>query len=368
MKKVISVAASAQNLLKIAPIERAFKKYKKDFKHIICHVGPGVDEQSSLTTFAALDMADSDYYISCGAGSAISQTSISMLEFEKVLLEERPDLVLLSGHQNAMLGCGIAASKMNIPIAHIDAGLRNFDKNSHEEVNRILTDTLSDYHFVSEHSGMKNLRDEREDTKNIFFVGNTLVDSLELYWSDMEESEVFENLGIGEEEYLLVTFSENENIDNPKRLSEITAMLQRLAERCLILWPSDEIVQKRILETGLIKAGDGRLLLIPMQEYTDFLALMYHAEGVITDTSEIQEETTYLGAQCITIKKFTERIVTLDVGTNNLTGTDLEKAEKAINDLLDGVTKPGRIPEHWDGKASRRIVDIIVEQIGEETD
>ena len=368
MKKVISVAASAQNLLKIAPVERAFKKYRKEFKHIICHVGSGADEQASLTTFAGLDMADSDYYISCGNGSAVSQTSISMLEFEKVLLAEKPDLVLLSGHQNSMLGCGIAASKMNIPIAHIDAGLRNFDKNSHEEVNRILTDTLSDYHFVSEHSGMKNLRDEKEDTNNIFFVGNTLVDSLELYWSDMEESEVFENLGIGEEEYLLVTFSEPENIDNPVRLAAITEMLQKMAERCLILWPADEKTQEKIRATNKLKDSNGGLLLIPMQAYTDFLALMYHAEAVVTDTGEIQEETTYLGAQCITIKKFTERIVTLDVGTNQLTGFDLERAEKFISDVLDGSNKPGRIPEMWDGKAARRIADIIVEQIGEAGD
>ncbi len=366
MKKVISFAATPQNLLKITPIDKAFKKYRKEVKHIICHAGYEEDEKTSLSSFEDLDFPKTSHYIPVGYGSHAAQTAKTMLEFEKILLEEKPSLVILSGYQDATLACGITASKMQIPIAHIDAGLRSFEKYSSEEINRILTDVLCEYHFVSEHSAMKNLRDEGMDNDNIHFTGNTLVDALELYWSDMEESEVLDDLDLGEENYILATFHHRDNLDSEENMQYITDMISRLSEKCRVVWllPANHY-NKVAGESKTKKLPAGVTLTGPLP-YIDFLALMHNSEAVITDSEGIQEETTYLSAQCITVKKYTERIVTLDVGTNQLVGFDFEKAEKAAEDILKGTLKPGRVPEMWDGKAARRIVEILMEEIERE--
>jgi UDP-N-acetylglucosamine 2-epimerase (non-hydrolysing) len=365
MKKIISFAASPQNLLKITTLDKAFKKFRKEVKHLILHAGYEEDEKTSLSSFEDLDFPRTHHYINIGLGSHAAQTANTMLQVEKFLSEENPDLVILSGYQDATLACGITASKMQIPIAHIDAGLRSFEKYSAEEINRILTDVLCEYHFVSEHSAMKNLRDEGMD-KNIHFTGNTLVDALELYWSDMEESDVREDLKLGDDSYILVTFHQSENFENEENLQELVEMIKNLAEKCRIVWLLPARYHQKI-KTRYEKLAKNLTISGPLP-YIDFLALLYDAEGVITDSEGIQEETTYLGAQCISVKKYTERIVTLDVGTNQLVGHDFEKAEKAAEDILKGVLKPGRIPEMWDGKAAKRIVDILMDEIEEEED
>jgi len=363
MKKVISFAATPQNLLKISAIDKAFKKYRKEVKHLICHAGNEEDEKASLSSFEDIDFPRTSHYISIGFGSHAAQTAKTMLDFEKVLLEESPDLVILSGHQDATLACGITASKMQIPIAHIDAGLRSFEKYNPEEINRNLTDVLCEYHFVSEHSAMKNLRDEGEDSDNIFFTGNPLVDVLEMYWSDMEESTVRDTLKLGDENYILATFHHKENLERKQNLAEIKEMIKRLSKTCKVIWLLPDYAHKKLIKKGLDKELAPGVLLSGPIPYIDFLALMYDAEVVITDSEGIQEETTYLGAQCITVRKYTERIVTLDVGTNQLVGFDFEKAEKLAEDVLKGILKPGRIPEMWDGKAAKRIVEVLIDEM-----
>lgn len=366
MKKVISFAASPQSLLKITSIDKAFKKYRKNVKHIILHAGYEDDEATSLSSFEDIDFPKTSHYIPVGYGSHAAQTARTMLEVEKFLLQEKPDLIILSGNQDATLACGITASKMEIPIAHIDGGLRSFEKYNSEEINRILTDNLCEYHFVSEHSAMKNLRDEGLNSNNIHFTGNSLVDALELYWSDMEESEVLTKLGLGEENYLLVTFHQPENLENEENLKDIRNMIERLAEKCKVVWLLPSQFYQKLIKTKTLKTLPFNVLIADTLPYVDFLALLYNAEVVITDSEGIQEETTYLSVQCITTKKYTERIVTLDVGTNQLVGFDFEKAEKVAEDILKGTVKPGRIPEMWDGKAAKRIVDILMEEIEED--
>lgn len=366
MKKVISFAASPQNLLKITSIDKAFKKYRKEVKHLICHAGYEEDERTSLSSFEDLDFPKTAHYMPVVYGSHAAQTANTMLQVEKILLEEKPDLVILSGYQDATLAFGITASKMQIPIAHIDAGLRSYEKYNSEEINRILTDVLCEYHFVSEHSAMKNLRDEGSDSGNIHFTGNTLVDALELYWSDMEESEVLDKLKLGDDSYLLATFHQADNLDDEENLQEIIAMIKRLSEKCKVVWLLPGYIHKRFTKENRIKGLPKDVLPIGPLPYIDFLALMYGAEAVITDSEGIQEETTYLSVQCITVKKYTERIVTMDVGTNQLVGFDFEKAEKAAADVLKGTLKPGRVPEMWDGKAAKRIVEILIEEMEQE--
>jgi len=365
MKKVISFAASPQNLLKISSIDKAFKKHRKDVKHIICHAGYEEDEKTSLSSFEDIEFPRTTHYIQVGYGSHAAQTAKTMLAVEKILVDEKPDLVILSGFQDATLACGITASKMEIPIAHIDAGLRSFEKYSSEEINRILTDVLCEYHFVSEHSAMKNLRDEGFDN-NIHFTGNILIDALELYWSDMEESNVREQLNLGDENYILATFHEEDNLENEENLQEIFDMIIRLSAKCKTVWLLPGNLHNRISHDARYQNLPHTVVLTGPLPYIDFLALLYDAEVVITDSDSIQEETTYLSAQCITVKKYTERIVTLDVGTTQLVGFDFEKAEKAAEDVLKGVHKPGRVPEMWDGKAARRIVEILMDDVERE--
>ncbi len=367
MKKVISFAASPQNLLKISSIDKAFKKHRKEVKHIICHAGYEEDERTSLSSFEDIEFPRTTHYIPIGYGSHAAQTAKTMQAVEKILLEEKPDLIILSGNQDATLACGITASKMHIPIAHIDAGLRSFEKYNSEEINRILTDVLSEYHFVSEHSAMKNLRDEGLDN-NIHFTGNTLVDVLELYWSDMEESTVREKLNLGDENYILATFHQPENLEDEENLQDIFDMIIRLSAKCKTVWLLPGNLHQRISNDNRYYNLPASVVLTGPLPYIDFLALLYDAEVVITDSEGIQEETTYLSAQCITVKKYTERIVTLEVGTTQLVGFDFDKAEKAVEDVLKGTLKPGRVPEMWDGKAARRIVDILMDEMEREID
>jgi UDP-N-acetylglucosamine 2-epimerase (non-hydrolysing) len=363
MQKIISIASTPQNLVKLATIDKALKKYRKDVKNIICFFGPEKDERTSLGTFVDLDLPRTHWYVSYGEGSDVEQAATAMLEFEKILKEEKPSLVFLSGHENATLACGITASKMNITLAHIDAGLRNFDRASHEEMNRVLIDTLCDYHFVSEHSGMKNLRDEGEENNNIFFTGNSLVDSLESYWNEIQESGIVKKLNLESKDYIVSSYYHPENLSSLTRMTEIVDKLNKLSEKCTIVWPLSQMEKNSLIGFMLDTKINPNIMLTEMIPYIEFLGLLYKSKAVMTDTSEIQEETTYLGVQCITIRKFTERIVTLDVGTNHLVGMDADRAEKVAEDILDGTTKPGRVPEMWDGKSGKRIAEITVEQI-----
>jgi UDP-N-acetylglucosamine 2-epimerase (non-hydrolysing) len=325
MKKVISFAASPQNLLKVTTIDKAFKKYRKEVKHIIIHAGYEEDEKISLSSFEDIDFPRTHYYINIGLGTHAAQTANTMLQVEKILSDEKPDLVILSGYQDATLACGITASKMQIPIAHIDAGLRSFEKYNSEEINRILTDVLCEYHFISEHSAMKNLRDEGMDT-NIHFTGNTLVDALELYWSDMEESIVREELKLGDENYLLVTFHQSETFEDEENLQELVEMIRRLSNKCHIVWllPARYYQQiiKRFSDLGKNVTISGPL------PYIDFLALLYDAEAVITDSEGIQEETTYLSASVSVLKSIPNALLPLMWERINWWVTILKKQKK----------------------------------------
>ncbi len=363
MYKVLSIASTPQNLVKLSSIDKALKKHRKGIKNIICFFGPEKDEIDSLNTFANLNLPRTHWYIDYGEGTEVEITAKSMLEFEKILKEEKPSLVFLSGHEVSTLACAITASKLNIKLAHIDAGLRSFDRSSHEEMNRIVIDTLCDYHFVSEHSGMKNLRDEGEENDNIYFTGNALVDSLDLYWDDIKNSDIVKKIGLNSLDYVVVFFQHYENLGSLDRMTEIVEKLNRLSKKCTVVWPMSQLEKNSMIGFMLDKKLSKNVKVIDMQPYVDFLSLLYNSKAVMTDTSEIQEETTYLGVQCITIMKFTERIVTLDIGTNHLVGYDAERAEKTTEDILGGTLKPGRIPEMWDGKAGKRIADITIAEI-----
>jgi UDP-N-acetylglucosamine 2-epimerase (non-hydrolysing) len=366
MKKIISVVGARPNFIKIAPLARAFKKYKKEVNHLICHTGQHFDQRMSEIFFDQLQMPRPDFNLGVGGGSHAEQTARIMLGLEQVLSEECPDLVIVPGDVNSTLAASLVASKMGIPIAHIEAGLRSFDKTMPEEINRIVTDVVSDYLFVTEHSGISNLRAEGMDESKIHFVGNTMIDTLDAHYETIEACGITAEMGLTQGQYIVGTFHRPSNVDEPEALKELIQTLSQLAKERTLVFPVHPRTRKNIKKYGLDKKMPKGLIITEPLGYIEFLSLMRYAELVITDSGGIQEETTYMGVQCITVRKNTERPVTIDVGTNHLVGTIMEKVEKTAMDILGGTTKPGRIPELWDGKAARRIAEIIVTSLEEE--
>ncbi len=361
MKKILSVVGARPNFIKIAPLAKAFKKYRKEVRHLLCHTGQHFDKRMSEIFFEELKMPKPDFNLGVGGGSHASQTARIMLELEKVITREKPDLVVVPGDVNSTMAAALVASKMGIPVAHVEAGLRSFDKTMPEEINRIVTDVVSDFLFVTEHSGMHNLRDEGVDDSKIFFVGNTMIDSLDAHWDALEANTITDRLGLTKGGYIVATFHRPTNVDKKENLSDIMETMGKLSGERKLVFPVHPRTRKNINVFGLDKHIPNSLILAEPLGYLEFLSLMRYAELVITDSGGIQEETTYMGVQCITVRKNTERPVTIDVGTNQLVGISMEKVERTAMDILGGTTKPGRIPELWDGKAAKRIAEIIME-------
>ena len=362
MIKVISVVGARPNFMKVAPIYRAFQKYSSKVKHLICHTGQHYDKKMSKVFFEDLELPHPDFYLDVGSGSHAEQTAKVMIEFEKTLLKEKPELVIVVGDVNSTVACTLVASKLNIKTAHIEAGLRSFDRTMPEEINRLLTDTISDFLFVSEGSGVKNLAREGIPSEKIFFVGNVMIDSLIYNITKTNSSSIMKKFGLTPSEFILVTLHRPSNVDSEEFIEDLINLFDKLAQKRKILFPVHPRTKKNFLDYGF-NPGNKNVLLTDPIGYIDFLTLTKNAELIITDSGGIQEESTYLGVQCITVRNNTERPVTVNVGTNHLVGTDLKKVEKVAKKILDGVKKKGKIPKLWDGKTAERIAKIIVSKI-----
>ncbi|GBD89452.1 UDP-2,3-diacetamido-2,3-dideoxy-D-glucuronate 2-epimerase [bacterium BMS3Abin04] len=362
MKKVISVVGARPNFMKIAPIHRAFQKYKNHVKHLICHTGQHYDEKMSKVFFDDLELPKPDFYLGIGSGSHAEQTAKVMIEFEKILIQEKPDLVLVVGDVNSTIACSLTAAKLHIKIVHVEAGLRSFDKMMPEEINRVLTDSISDYLFVTEKSGMENLMHEGVPDSKVFFVGNVMIDSL-AYYLNKTNGAMLSKFGLEPGKYVLVTLHRPSNVDSKEQLTKLINMLNRVSEKRKVLFPIHPRTLKNLKEYNLLDEDNKNLILTDPIGYIDFLSLTKNAELILTDSGGIQEESTYLGVQCITLRTSTERPVTVEIGTNQLLGTDLNKAELAANLVLEGNKKQGRIPDLWDGKAAERITEILVDEL-----
>ena len=362
MKKIISVVGARPNFMKVAPVHRAFQKDSDKVEHLICHTGQHYDEKMSKIFFDDLGLPHPDFYLGVGSGSHAEQTARVMIEFEKTLLKEKPELVIVVGDVNSTVACTLVAAKLYIRTAHIEAGLRSFDRTMPEEINRLLTDAISDFLFVSEESGLKNLEKEGIPKEKVFFVGNVMIDSLIYNLSKAGSSGVMKEFGLNPSEFILVTLHRPANVDSEEFIKNLINLFDTLAEKRKILFPVHPRTKKNFLDFGFNPESDGVLLTDPIG-YVDFLALTKNAELIITDSGGIQEESTYLGVQCITVRDNTERPVTTAIGTNHLVGTNLKEVEKAAIEILNGNKKKGKIPELWDGKTAERIAKIIVDKI-----
>ncbi len=364
--KIISIVGARPNFMKVAPIQKAIENYNKSagkkIKHLICHTGQHYDEKMSKIFFEDLELPRPDFYLGVGSGSHAEQTAGVMIEFEKVLVSEKPDLIIVVGDVNSTVACSLVAAKMGTKIAHVEAGLRSYDREMPEEINRLLTDQLADYLFVTEKSGVENLLKEGIDKKKIFFAGNVMIDSLIHYLPAADNSIILDEMGLKHSGYVLVTMHRPSNVDDAENLKQIMHTLNRIAGLKKVVFPVHPRTMKNIKDLNLNSDSSKNILLTDPVGYIDFIALIKNAELLVTDSGGIQEETTYLGVQCITVRNNTERPVTVEVGTNQLIGTDLGKVEAAAKQVLNGKKKKGKIPDKWDGHAAERIVEVLMKE------
>jgi UDP-N-acetylglucosamine 2-epimerase (non-hydrolysing) len=363
IKKVISVVGARPNFMKIAPIHFEFLKYKDKIRHLICHTGQHYDEKMSRIFFDELGLPKPDFYLGIGSGSHAVQTAGVMVAFEKILLEEKPDMVVVAGDVNSTIACSLVAVKMRIKVAHVEAGLRSWDRDMPEEINRILTDSISDLLFVTEDSGMQNLKKEGIADEKVFFTGNVMIDSLASNLHRIEASGILKELQLDPSKYIVATIHRPSNVDHPDSLAGILRLLGKYAKGRKVVFPVHPRTRSNIKNFGLEQELVPELILTEPIGYIDFLSLVKNAGLIITDSGGIQEESTYLGVQCITLRDNTERPVTVSHGTNHLAGTDIAKVDKVVAEVLEGKVKKGSIPPLWDGKAAERICRQLVNAV-----
>jgi UDP-N-acetylglucosamine 2-epimerase (non-hydrolysing) len=360
LKKIISVVGARPNYMKVAPIHRAFQKYSDQVQHLICHTGQHYDVNMSKIFFEELELPQPDFYLGVGSGSHAEQTAKIMIEFEKVLIQENPDLVIVVGDVNSTIACSLVAVKLGIKVAHVEAGLRSFDRTMPEEINRLLTDQIADYLFVTEKSGIENLKNEGIPDEKIFFVGNTMIDSLVHYLPKIENSTILDDLSLKPREYIVVTLHRPSNVDNPENLVKIFNEFKKIAEKIKIVFPIHPRT-KRTLHSANIDYEHPNILLIEPVGYISFIKLVKNSLIVLTDSGGIQEETTYLKIPCLTLRKNTERPITAEIGTNKLIGIEYNKIAEECFETINNPPKNSQIPPLWDGKAAERITAKVIE-------
>ena len=352
------VVGARPNFMKAAPLMREFAR-RGGIETRLVHTGQHYDKNMSKIFFEDLELPEPDIYLGVGSGSHAEQTARVMVEFEKIVLADRPDLIIVVGDVNSTIACSITGSKLWIPVAHVEAGLRSFDLAMPEEINRMVTDILSRFCFTTSPEAEINLKREGVGEERIFFVGNIMIDSLLHYIDRAGGTEILENLGLAPKEYMLVTLHRPSNVDDPGELRELFVMLSRLAERMPVVFPIHPRTKKMLDSADPQIVLSDRLMLIEPVGYLDFIGMMRSAGIVVTDSGGIQEETTVLGVPCVTVRENTERPITIELGTNILAGTDPEKVEAAVTDLIDRGIGEHSLPPLWDGKTAGRIADVL---------
>ena len=353
--QILHVVGARPNFMKVAPVHRALAS-RAGVKQMLVHTGQHYDVNMSDVFFQQLSIPMPDVNLGVGSGSHGKQTAEIMIGFEALVQERRPDLVLVYGDVNSTAAAALVCAKLGIRIGHVEAGLRSFDRTMPEEINRLVTDQLSDMLFTPSEDGDQNLEKEGIAKEKIFLVGNVMIDTL------VRLLPLAEKVSLDElpQEYALVTLHRPSNVDEPASLRKLLEALAKISSRIAVVFPVHPRTRQRIKDVAVNLPASDKLLLLEPKPYIDFLALQRRATAVITDSGGIQEETTYLGIPCITVRENTERPVTVSEGTNVLVGRDLERLRSELEKILDGKRKPHRIPALWDGKASERIAKIIV--------
>ena len=381
--KIILVCGARPNFMKVAPIIRAINKHNASSKGnpiepILVHTGQHYDYEMSQVFFQDLELPEPDVYLGVGSGTHAEQTGKVMIELEKVLLKEKPDLVVVVGDVNSTLAAALAAVKLHISAAHVEAGLRSYDRTMPEEINRLLTDQISDYLFTHSRDADENLKREGIPQEKIFFVGNVMVDSLLFNKARADQSQILAQLKLAEEGYALLTLHRPSNVDEKHSLTNIMSAITKIAESIPVVFPAHPRTQKRLREFNLnpsstvIASPDllgawqsqSNVLITSPLSYLDFLKLEMYAKLVMTDSGGIQEETTVLNVPCLTLRDTTERPITITQGTNVLVGNSPQKIIEEASKILDAKSpitnnKSPQPPPLWDGMTAERIVEIL---------
>ena len=353
---ILHVVGARPNFMKAAPVIAALEEYD-DVSQALIHTGQHYDANMSRVFFDQLGLPQPDINLEVGSGSHAQQTSQIMARFELVVLDHKPDLVLVYGDVNSTVAAALVCTKMRIPVGHVEAGLRSFDRTMPEEINRLLTDQIADLLFTPSADGNQNLAREGVPPEKVHLVGNVMIDTLVRL---LPRAEVPAHITLPDR-YVLVTLHRPSNVDDPAMLRRIMETLRSIGRDLPVIFPIHPRTRQRIAqaEFGLNVASQDGLRLFEPVGYLQFLALQRRATVVITDSGGIQEETTYLGVPCLTVRQNTERPITVTTGTNILVGQDMGHLQTEVAHILEGNAKQGQIPPLWDGQAAERIANII---------
>ena len=362
--KIINIAGARPNFMKIAPLMDAFAE-TDGIEPMLVHTGQHYDEKMSDLFFRQLGIPAPDINLGVGSGSHAVQTADIMKAFEPVVQAEKPDAVLVVGDVNSTIACGLVAVKLGVTLIHVEAGLRSFDRTMPEEINRILTDAISDMLFVTEPSGRQNLLCEGVDPEKIFFVGNVMIDTLLKNKARADASGILGELGVEPGRYAAVTLHRPANVDDPVVFGRLLDAIDVVQRDMPVIFPIHPRTRKNLASLHLAERVEGMtaLKLLDPIGYLDFLKLTSSARLVLTDSGGIQEETTILKVPCLTLRENTERPITAEVGSNTVVGTESEAIVSAYRKIMDGSARRAEIPDLWDGQAARRIAGILAEKL-----
>ena len=364
MLKILNIVGARPNFMKIAPIYAEMKRRESEFSPFIVHTGQHYDERMSAFFFDDLGMPEPDVYLGVGSGSHAEQTAKIMLKFEPVVWREKPDWVVVVGDVNSTIACALVCSKLGVRVAHVEAGLRSRDRTMPEEINRILTDSISDLLLTPSADANENLAAEGICEKKVKLVGNVMIDSLLHNLELAKSSKISEELELTEKEYAVLTLHRPSNVDERDTFAGIIDALLEISAEIPIVFPAHPRTTGRIEEfgfSGMIERSDLRI--IEPLGYLDFQKLMSGARFVLTDSGGLQEETTALGIPCLTLRENTERPITIEMGTNVLVGTDGEQISKGAFEILSSsdAVENAQVPPLWEGKTAGRICEALLE-------
>jgi UDP-N-acetylglucosamine 2-epimerase (non-hydrolysing) len=359
--KIDVIAGARPNFMKIAPIIDAIKtaqNEQKDISYRLIHTGQHYDKKMSDDFFVQLGIPQPDVNLGAGGGTQAEQTAAIMIGYERLLMDSKSDLCLVVGDVTSTMACAIVAKKMNMKVAHVEAGIRSFDVSMPEEINRMVTDAITDYFFTTSTTANRNLRKAGISNDRIFFVGNTMIDTLKKNINRLQEPPIWNYANLTKHNYIVLTLHRPANVDNSEKFEALMLQILINAHDTPIIFPVHPRTAK-IIES--LKLENSNLYLAEPMSYLEFNYLVRYAKAVITDSGGITEETTYMKVPCITLRDNTERPETVTMGSNELIGTNPDAIRPTLDDLFAGKWKKGKIPPLWDGKTGKRIVSKLME-------
>ena len=361
-KTILSVVGARPNFLKVAPLHQEFLKHRDRLQSLIVHTGQHYDAAMSDAFFQDLELPKADFHLEAGSASHSVQTARVMMRFEEVVESVRPDSVVVFGDVNSTLACALVCAKEHVPLAHVEAGLRSFDRRMPEEINRLLTDQVSDILFVTERAGVENLLREGVAPDRIHLTGNIMIDALMQFEAKADRSSILQALQIQPRNYFVMTLHRAGNVDSRETLAQLVPLIGRIGARAPVVFPVHPRTSRKLEEFGFLnelRSAPGVQLTEPLG-YLDFLCLTKNARGVLSDSGGVQAETTHSNVPCLTLRQETEQPVTVELGTNTLIGLDFEGVLQWVDTVCEGKSKKAQPIPYWDGRTAERITEVLL--------